>query len=471
MNKQNFLYQTLVSDLMQQIKNGTYKIGEKLPSIRALHKKLGVSISTVYKTYIELESMGVVEARPKSGYFVKPGPLLNPPAIVKTLPVIREINFSSIVIAVLKDLNNPDMIQLGSSTTSHELLPVKQLTRITRAVNAQKMKSLISYSMADGNPGMKRQLARLFMGTMGNTARHDIIITSGCMEAVTISLMALAEKNDTILIESPAHFGFLKLLKELGLNIVEAPVDPITGIDLNQFEKIVKSEKITACLVMSNFQNPTGALMPEGNKKEFVKTAAEYNVPVIEDNILSELYYGKTRPSSLKKYDIWDNVISCSSFSKTIAPGLRIGWLAAPEKYRKKILSIKSGISISSSNLNQYIITEFLKSGAYDRFMRTLRNKLRKQIFKVAQAVKKYFPEETRVSMPEGGSLLWIQLPCDVNGIELYKTARKKQISIIPGQVCSGSGKFKNYIRLGCGSLFDKNMEQGIKTLGKSMGI
>jgi len=430
---------------------------------------MNVSISTVYKAYVELESMGLIEARPKSGYFINAKPSMESPEMIKNEPVIREINFSSIVVSVLKDLNDPNMIHLGSSTTSHELLPVKHLTRIIKGINAEKMKSLISYSLIDGDPELKRQLALHFIGTMESLDLNDIVITNGCMEALTISLMLLAEKGDTILIESPTHFGFLQLLKELGLNVIESPVDPVNGIDLDEFRKILSLKKVKACLLMSNFQNPTGALMPEENKKNLVKIATDHNIPIIEDNLMSELYYDGIRPGSLKKYDTCSNVISCSSFSKTIAPGLRIGWLVTPKQFRNKILSIKSGISISSPNLNQYIMAEFLKSGAYDRFMRNLRGRLKKQSLLVAHAVQQYFPKGTRVSVPKGGSLLWIQLPGKMNGMELYKIAREKNISIIPGEVCSSSGRFKNYIRLGCGSIFNREMEQGIEVLGKSI--
>ena len=469
MEKQIFVYQKLISELELKIENGTYRIGEKLPSIRSLHRKMNVSISTVYKAYVELESMGLVEARPKSGYFINSKPVMELPEMVKNEPVIREINFSSIVIAALKDLNDPNMLHLGSSTTSHELLPVKHLTRIIKKINAEKMKSLISYSLIDGDPELKRQLTLHFIGSMESLNLDDIVITNGCMEALTISLILLAEKGDTILIESPTHFGFLQLLKGLGLNVVEVPVDPLTGIDLDEFQKILNLKKINACLLMSNFQNPTGALMPDENKRKLVTIATEHHVPIIEDNLLSELYYDGIRPSSLKKYDTNNNVISCSSFSKTIAPGFRIGWLVSPKKFKDKILSIKSGISISSPSLNQHILAEFLKSGAYDRFMRNLRGRLKKQSLMIAHAVQQYFPKGTRVSVPKGGSLLWIQLPSQISGMELYKTARKKNISIIPGEVCSSSRRFKNYIRLGCGSVYNQDVEQGIKILGQSI--
>ncbi len=469
MEKQLFRYQKLISELELNINNGTYRAGEKLPSIRALHKKMNVSISTVYKAYIELETMGLVDARPKSGYFVHTKQAMKLPEMVKTKPVVREINFSSIVISALKDLKNPDMLHLGSSTTSSELLPVKHLTRIMKGISADKMKSLISYSLADGDPELKRQLALFLFGTMKGIVPDDIIITNGCMEAIALSLMAITEHGDTILIESPVHFGFLQLIKELELNVVEVPVDPLTGIDLDEFRKLLKKGSIKACLVMSNFQNPTGSLMPDENKKKYVEIAMEYQVPVIEDNLLSELYFDVARPVSLKKYDTSGLVISCSSFSKTIAPGLRVGWVVTPKKYRNKILSLKAGISISSPNLNQYLISEFLKSGAYDRFMRSLRIKLKKQSLLIARAVSLYFPKGTRVSVPQGGSLLWIQLDKKINGIDLYRIARKKHISIIPGEVCTTSGRFKNYIRLGCGSVYNEDTEKGIEILGKSI--
>jgi len=469
MEKEVYRYQKLMSDLEMKIKNGVFRSGDKMPSIRSLHRKMKLSISTVYKSYIELETMGLIEAKPKSGYFVKPKTIPAIPEMIHNKPVVREISFSSMVVSALKDLKNPNMLHFGSSSTSSEFLPVKHLSRIMKGITSEKMKTLISYSFTDGDPELKRQLVLIQLGTMDGITMDNIIVTNGCMEALTLSLMALTKRGDTILIESPVHFGLLQLIHGMGLHIIEVPVHPKTGIDLAIFRQTLEKNHVKACVIMPNFQNPTGSCMPNENKKELVNTAAEFGVVLIEDNLLSELYYGGVRPVSLKKYDTDGSVISCSSFSKTIAPGLRIGWIVTPPAFKHKILSLKAGISVSTPSLNQYILSEFLKSGAYDRFMRGLRNKLKKQTLQIAELVLRHFPKGTRIAMPEGGSLLWIQLDKRIDGLELYKTARKKHISIIPGEVCSSSGQFKHYIRLGCGSVLNRDMEKGIEILGKTI--
>jgi DNA-binding transcriptional MocR family regulator len=467
--KRDFRYRHLTEEIEQNIMAGIYRPGERLPSIRKLHKQSNLSISTIYRAYTELETLGLVEARPKSGYYVNPVALrkLKAPQFRKISYPPKKVKLSSMINSVISAINNPYLLPLGSTVTDSELLPFKFFSRILKDLSHSEIKSMISYSLSEGYPELRRQIMLRTVGVLEKTTPDDIVITNGCMEAVALSLLALTQPGDTVAIETPTNFGFLQLLKELGLLVMEVPTDPRHGVELDELEKMFRQTRVNVCLFVPNFHNPLGAVMPDDNKQRLVKLIKEYNIPLIEDNISSELYFGKQRPQPLKAFDHHELIISCSSFSKTLAPGLRIGWVVPGRFVKEKIQNLKAAISVTTSTLDQYLIAEFLASGAYERHLRRLRNSLKKQIVRTAFSIQKYFPSETRLAIPTGGTLLWVQLPPGVDGLEVYQKALDHNIAIIPGVVCSNSGQFGNFIQISSGSPFTANLERGIEKLGR----
>ena len=466
--KKGFLYRRLVDEIEQKIMSGVYQPGEKLPSIRELHKLSNLSISTIYHAYVELETMGLVQARPKSGYFVNPVALqkLRIPKFQKVSYPPKKVKLSSMINSVISAISNPYLLPLGSTVTDSALLPFKYFSRILKDLSHNELKSMISYTLSEGFPELRRQIALRTVGVIEGIRPEDIIITNGCMEAVALSLLAVTQPGDTVAIETPTNFGFLQLLQELGLLVMETPTDPQHGVDIDELDRILAQNPIKACLFVPNFHNPLGAIMPDANKRRLVELLGAYEVPLIEDDISSELYFSKQHPAPLKAFDKNDLVNTCSSFSKTMAPGLRIGWVVPGKRFKEKIQNLKAAISVTSSTLDQYLVSEYLASGAYERHLRTLRNSLKKQIVLTAFAIQKQFPSETRLAVPSGGTLLWVQLPPDVDGLRIYQKALDHDIAIIPGVVCSNSRQFTNFIQISCGSPFTKDIERGIELLG-----
>ncbi|GBC60327.1 PLP-dependent aminotransferase family protein [Desulfonema ishimotonii] len=467
--RQTFRYKKLADEIESRIHSGVYQPGEKLPSIRQLHSQMNLSISTIHQAYIELETTGLIEARPKSGYYVSPISLnrLKPPEFDKIPAAPQKVALGAMVNSVLAAINNPRMLPLGSSSVSSELLPCRHFTRMLKTVSVQEMKGLLSYSLTEGNPELRRQIALRTMGLPKGIGPADIVITNGCTEAVTLCLQAILRPGDTLAIETPTHFGFLQLLRSLGLMVVEVPTHPRHGVDIGELEKILKKTPVRACLFMPNFQNPLGALMPDEKKEELVNLLNRLEIPVIEDDICGEMYYEeKQRPSLLKHFDRKDLVLTCSSFSKILAPGLRIGWAIPGKRFKDEILRHKAGTTVATSTLDQALIARFLSEGAYDRHLRTLRQAIKSQTFKTAWAILKHFPADTRLALPRGGSLLWVRLDRGISSLDIYEKALAHHISILPGTVCSVSGQFGNYIRIGCGHPFTDETEKGIETLG-----
>jgi DNA-binding transcriptional MocR family regulator len=464
-----FRYRYLADEIEQKILNGIYKPGERLPSIRKLHKQSNLSISTIYHAYMELETMGLVEARPKSGYFVNPVALekLKIPEFQKMSHPPTKVRLSAMINSVISAISNPSFLPLGSTVTDSALLPFRHFSRILKDLSHKELQGMISYSLSEGFPELRRQIALRTVGVMEGIVPEDIIVTNGCMEAVALSLLATTQPGDTVVIETPTNFGFLQLLHELGLLVMEIPTDPQHGVDIEELEKVLCRNNIKACLFIPNFHNPLGACMPDANKQRLVELLDRFETPVIEDDISSELYFGRHHPMPLKAFDKNDRVITCSSFSKTMAPGLRIGWVIPGRRYQEKIQNLKAAVSVTSSTLDQYLVSEYLASGAYARHLRTLRNSLKKQVVLSAFSIQKHFPPETRLAVPCGGTLLWVQLPEDVDGLEIYRQALDHHIAIIPGVVCSNSRQFKNFIQISCGSPFTEEIEKGIESLGK----
>lgn len=467
--KKIFRYRHLTEDIEQKIMSGTYQPGERLPSIRKLHKQSNLSISTIYHAYTELETMGLVEARPKSGYYVNPVALqkLKVPYFKKLSYPPKKVKLSSMINSVIAAISNPQLLPFGSTVTDSALLPFKFFSRTLKDLSHSELKSMISYSLSEGFPELRRQITLRTVGVMDNITPDDVIITNGCMEAVALSLLAVTRPGDTVAIETPTNFGFLQLLKELGLMVMEVPTDPRLGVDLEELEKIFRRNSIKVCLLVPNFHNPLGAIMPDDHKKRLVELIHEFEMPLIEDSISSELYFGIQRPVPLKAFDRQDLVVTCSSFSKTLAPGLRIGWVLPGSRLKEKIQNLKAAISVTTSTLDQFLIAQFLASGAYERHLRRLRNSLKNQIIRTAFSIQQHFPTETRLAIPTGGTLLWVQLPPQVDGLEVYQKALDENIAIIPGVVCSNSRQFKNFIQISCGAPFTAKVEKGIETLGK----
>ncbi|QTA93719.1 PLP-dependent aminotransferase family protein [Desulfonema magnum] len=468
--KPNFQYLRLANEIESKIMEGEYAAGDKLPSLRKLHKQLRLSISTVYQAYIELERRGIVEARTKSGFYVRPflyNVLPSPKLEKQKNATPKRVSVNAVANAIVEAMSDSDILQLGGAVPSSELLPFKQLSRTLKSVSSQEMKSLmLTYEHPSGNPELRRQIAKRTLGLSEKITADEIITTNGCIEAISLCLRAVGKAGDTIAVESPTYHGFLQLIEDLGMYALGLPTDLTSGVDLNCLEKALDRNTVRACLFNPNFQNPLGFAMPDEKKQKLVALLNHKDIPVIEDDLCGDLHFGEKRPATLKSFDKKGLVLYCASFSKTLAPGLRVGW-TMPGRYTDAVRRLKLNTCLASAKLNQAVIANFLKSGSHDRHLRRLRNALKNQMSNTALAIARYFPKGTKITSPKGGLLLWVQLDEAVDSLALYQEARKQRISILPGVICSSLGKYKNCIRLSCGHPWSEKLEKGIMTLGQ----
>ena len=464
-----YLYEQAADRIATLIDRGTLRPGERVPSVRKLSAQLRISISTVLQAYFLLEDRGFIEARPQSGFYVKLRPRDLPPEPKPSNPSLSatEVGVAELLAKVFEAARNPDFVPLATAIPSPDLLPTKPLNRLMAWVARHRGEQGVNYDFPPGNEALRRQVARRSLDWGCSLSPDDIVTTCGTMEALNLCLRAVAKPGDTIAIESPTFYGILQA--SLGMRALEIPTHPRDGIDLNALEQAIKKNKVKACLLIPNFNNPLGCCMPDNNKKQLVEMLGRREIPLIEDDIYGDIYFGAARPKTAKAFDKEGLVLLCSSFSKTIAPGYRVGW-TAPGRFKAQVEHLKSMNTIATATLPQMAVARFLESGGYDRHLRKLRKALATQVQRVTLAVRQYFPEGTRITRPAGGFVLWVELPKSVDSLELYRKALEKKISIAPGPIFSAKQKYQNFIRLSCGQAWSDSLEQALKTLGRLAG-
>jgi DNA-binding transcriptional MocR family regulator len=461
-----WLYEKLAAEIARLIEAGTYPPGSRIPSVRQLSRQRKVSISTVLQAYYLLEDQGLVQARRQSGYYVQTRlPTAFPePEISSPGPDPTKVSVQELVMMVMRDAQNPDLVQLGPSIPHPELLAAKELNKVMASIIRQGGNETGLYQLPPGYEALRVQIAR--RGVLNNCSLtpDDVFITSGCVEAIDLCLRATCRPGDTVAIESPLYFGILQNLQVLGLQALEIPTHPRDGISLDTLRFAIEQRGVRACLVISNFNNPLGSCIPEANKQKLVQMLARHEIPLIENDISGELYFSGERPIVAKAFDRRGLVMLCSSFSKDLCPGYRIGWVV-PGRFRSAIERLKIASSLATATLPQMAIARFLASGAYDRHLRRVRRIYFQNVSSMSRAIMRYFPEGTRVTRPQGGYVLWVELPAYADSLELYKHAVKAGISITPGPIFSARRQYGNFIRLNSAYWSDR-IEQAIKRLG-----
>ncbi|RYZ27273.1 MAG: PLP-dependent aminotransferase family protein, partial [Sphingobacteriales bacterium] len=410
--------------LLKNILGNILRTGDKLPSLRTLCREYGVSQNTVIKAYFLLERKMLIETLPKSGYYVRYSRVRIPAIPALTSPsAIASFSDSELLVGkVYQNLGEDAYLQLSLGTPANELLPIAKLNKGLIQASRDLKGSGVAYEKVQGNERLRRQVARWAFAMECNLHEDEIITTSGCLNAVSYSMMAVTERGDTIAMESPVSFGMLQVAQALGLKVLELPTDPQTGVNLNALEDALKNRQVKATLLISNFSNPLGSCMPDENKRAAVSLAEKYNVPLIENDLNGDVYFGQHRPKSCKSYDATGIVLWCGSVSKTLAPGYRVGWVAAG-RFKEKVLRMKLYHSISSTSITQEVIAGFLETGRYENHLRKLRQVLHGNLLKYSRAIVDYFPEGTMASRPQGGYVLWVELPKPLDTMALYDKA------------------------------------------------
>jgi DNA-binding transcriptional MocR family regulator len=461
-----FRYVSVEKHILGQIEAGRLKTGDRIPSLRALGTRLGVSVSTVSQAYLELERRGVVEARPKSGFFVRACPARPPAPRTGSRPAKppTTVNRAALIREVLDGMARRDIVPLGVALTDEAFLPGKTLARLLAKV-ATGGENVGGYEEVRGNMALRRQIAWRLAEVDIEARAEDVLVTAGAMEALYIALRSVTRPGDNVAIAAPTYYCFLQLLENFGLRAVELPSYPDGGVRPADLQTALDRFDVRAAILTPNFNNPDGARIPDPAKAEIAAMLAARDVPVIEDDVYGELFFGEGRPRCLKSYDTTGNVLHCSSFSKTLAPGFRVGYLL-PGRHADKAFEIKATTSVCCATPTQMAVGAYLAQGSFERNLRKIRAVLERQARMMENHVLRHFPEGTRVTHPDGGTVLWVQLPEAVDAIALFYEAKAKGIGVAPGNLFSSSDQFNHFVRVSYGNAWTPRLESAVETLG-----
>ena len=462
------LYERVAAHVAGLIERGALRPGDRVPSVRRLSRQQGVSVSTVIQAYLHLEGSGLIEARPQSGHYVRRrgGAALPEPRAPRTSATSSKVSVASLVSKVYGASRDPHIVPFGAATPSPELLPTNRLNATLARVARSSGAVGVAYDPPPGCPALRRQIARRAVERGCALTADDLVTTVGAMEALGLCLRAVAQAGDTVAIESPLYFGILQLMESLRIRALEIPCLPGTGMDLDALEEALGAHKIKACLALPVISQPIGASMSDAAKRRLVEMLARRDIPLIEDDIYGDLHFGATMPRPAKAFDERGLVMLCSSFTKTLAPGYRVGW-AAPGRFRERVEQLKFANSVATPTLPQLAVADFVEHGGYEHHLRALRRKLAAQVDAVSAAIAEHFPAGTRVSRPAGGFVLWVELPPGTSALELHARALAHGISVAPGPIFSAKPRFANCIRMSCGYPWSDLLAHAVRTLGR----
>jgi DNA-binding transcriptional MocR family regulator len=469
---EDLLYEGVATQLVHMMDSGALAVGSRAPSVRTLSAQLKVSISTVIAAYRLLEDRGRLEARPQSGFYVRALRRENvaEPHMSRPPETASAVTVGDLGLLLLTEFAQPGVIALGASNGAVSDWSTKAVHSLMNSISRSQPLLAATYSPPAGMPSLRQQVARWYIRAGCAFSPDDVIITCGALEAIHLCLRAVTQPGDTIALESPTYWGILQTVEMLGLKALEIPTHPRTGPSLDALEVILSQNLAKAVVLIPTVHNPLGSIMPEPSRKRLVAMIRRANVALIEDDIYADLGYAAVRPRACRSYDGEDSakshVMVCGGFSKTIAPSLRIGW-CIPGKWVREVTRLKAWLNIAAPTLPQLALAQFLQDGGYERHLRKVTAIYRRQVDRMSELLAEHLPHGTRITRPQGGFLLWAQLPESIDSVDLHQRAMQSGISICPGIVFSATGKYRNCIRINCGLLWTPQVEQSIPTLGK----
>ncbi|HAT2609560.1 putative HTH-type transcriptional regulator YjiR [Phytobacter ursingii] len=464
-------YENLATLLAERIEQGLYRHGEKLPSVRNLSQEHGVSISTVQQAYQVLENLQLITPQPRSGYFVAPRKA-KPPVPAISRPVQRPVDVTQWdeVLTLLDARSDKEMLNFGGGAPDISQPTLKPLWREMARLVQHNQCDILSYDALQGRRELREQISRLMVDGGTVVDPEDIVITNGCHGALSIALLSVCKPGDIVAVESPSYYGTMQLLRGFGIKVMEIPTDPETGISIEALELALEQWPIKGVILVPSCSNPQGSIMPDARKKAILALAQRHDIVIFEDDIYGELVTDYPRPRTIKSLDIDGRVLLCSSFTKSVAPGLRVGWIV-PGRYRDRVLHMKYAAIGSTVPTNQLAMAAFIRDGHYHRHIRRMRQFYQQHLETYTCWIRQYFPCGICVTRPKGGYMLWVELPEGVDMICVSRQLCRLKIQTAPGSLFSASGKYRNCLRINCALPLTERYREAIAKLGEAIHI
>ncbi len=401
-------YKAIAEQIIEDIRSGKLAHGSRMPSLRKMSDLQGVSLTTTLNCYHMLEELGWIVAKPQSGFYIsRPLAEQATPELPQFKSQLREISTQESAITYRPGTYEPG--PLGISQINPELMPTEALQRSLKRGIKRLDLDIHAYPDRQGLRRLRYALEQHFSGYGFPFQANELVITNGCIDAVRIGLEAVSQPGDGIAISSPCFSGLLELLAGLDRRVVEIPCTP-EGIDLEQFEHHLKQGTIKAGLFSTSHMNPQGISMSPQQKQALAELANQYQIPVIEDDIYMELGHGKVMPLPAKYWDRGGYVLWCASISKTLTAGFRLGW-CLPGRFLPSYLRLHGISHFGVSTPIQSAIADFISTGQYQSHLNKVRNQLRQNIRDYTQLLVERLPACSRISQPEGGMVIWLQIP------------------------------------------------------------
>lgn len=460
-------YEEVAQAMRERVAYGVYQVGDRLPSIRELCREFGVSVSTAQAAYARLEDDALIEARAKSGYYLLPR---NRPLVLPEVsrPQQRPLDVSQWgqVLELIDKPVQPGVVALSRGTPDLRAPSLKPLTRLMSGTYRHRAgPRVLDYDAVDGHIELRRQVVQLVANSGCFLHPDEVLITAGCQEALSIAIRTLTQPGDVVAVDSPSFYGATQILRSYGLKALEIPTDPHTGISLDALELALEQWPIRLIQVTPTCNNPLGYTMSNRRKRELLRLARRFDVAIIEDDVYGDLAFEAPRPKTIKAFDDEGRVLLCSSVSKTLAPALRVGWIA-PGRYRDRAMHMKYVSTGTSAVLPQLAVADFVAKGHYDPHLRAMIRQYRSHRDTMLKWIRRYFPEGTQVTPPQGGFILWVVLPDDVDCVELNN--RLDNVTVAPGALFSVADKYRNCMRLNYAAPPTDTIAAAVKAVGEA---
>ncbi len=463
----DYLYQQLIEDLAEDIRSGRRAAGERMPSVRGLSQDRHLSKSTILAAYDRLEADGLISARPRSGYYINalqasdPLPVKTPsPSRPEAMPL--PVTAGQVLVDIMERGAAFDLVSCQDKTLANESLR----RCLSRAQRQQTNREQLNYDEPAGLLPLRELLAQRLRSSGSQLGAEDLVITSGCQNALLLALMATTKRGDVIAVESPGFYGVFQLLEALGLKALELPSSAEQGLSPEALELALQHWDIKALVVSPCYSTPTGASMPDSHKQKILELARNRDIPIIEDDIYGELCFSEQRPRSLHSYDDSGSVLLCSSFSKSLSRDLRIGWIA-PGKYKNKVKQLKLVTSLASGQSQQWGLAHFLEEGSFDRHLRLRRQQLKQQYHQLLELIQAYLPMAESCSRPNGGLSLWLELPESIDTLKTYRSALAQGVILTPGRLFTAQEHYRNALRVSFAHPWTDERKEALKKLGE----
>src|ERR1700744_3833292 len=404
-----FRYEEVADKVTNIIKNLNLSAGERVPSVRQVSKELQVSLATVFQAYHLLEAKGVIISRPRSGYFVNSSVKNNqvPKAPGKYVPLPSHVTLNNVIANMLKNMREFGAVNFLIAAPVNELLPISRMSKAVRDTLKDVTSDSFQYPLIEGHPRLVKQIVRQTFDWETGLATDDILVTNGCIEAINLCLDAVAQPGDIILVESPTPYGILQILERRNLLALEITTHPDTGLDLDQLITATEQHKVAACVLTTICNSPIGCAMPRENVIRLVQLLSEHHIPLIEDDALGDLSFSHPRPLPAKAYDTTGNVLYCTSFSKTLGSGFRIGWVSGG-RYHEQLKRLKYISNFFTNGILQDAIGRFLETGLYNAHGKRMKTALQQNHARYMGSINHHFPDEGIIATPIGGFSIWL---------------------------------------------------------------